>query len=73
MGTGTFSRLFRGSALVLSAGLAFVGVSSAAETDAQPMLGQAAPAFALKGVDGKSLSLEALRGRWLVVHFGASW
>lgn len=73
MGTGTFSRLSGGVALVLAAGLAFPGAPTAAETDAQPMLGEAAPAFALQGVDGKSLSLEAMRGRWLVVHFGASW
>ncbi len=39
----------------------------------QPMLGQAAPAFRLKDLEGKTLSLADLRGKLVVLHFGASW
>ncbi len=59
--------------LALAAGFGIARAMEGTSVDSQPMLGEAAPAFALKGVDGKSLSLGALRGRWLVVHFGASW
>lgn len=39
----------------------------------QPMIGEAAPAFELEGVGGGPLSLERLRGQFVVMHFGASW
>ena len=39
----------------------------------QPMIGQPAPSFRLRSVDGKTLSLEEMRGRFIVLHFGASW
>jgi hypothetical protein len=39
----------------------------------QPMLGQPAPAFELRDVRGGTVSLASLRGRFLVLHFGASW
>jgi peroxiredoxin len=38
-----------------------------------PMIGQSAPAFDLQEVSDGSLSLEGLRGRYVVLHFGASW
>ena len=38
-----------------------------------PMIGEAAPAFDLDKVSGGSLSLESLKGRYVVLHFGASW
>lgn len=38
-----------------------------------PMIGEAAPAFDLEEVDGGFLSLEDFRGRYIVLHFGASW
>ncbi len=38
-----------------------------------PLLDQPAPAFRLRGVDGSTLSLADLRGRLVVLHFGASW
>jgi hypothetical protein len=53
-------------ALVL-AGLRGVG----AETPS--LLGQPAPSFRLEDVGGRTLSLDDLRGRFVVVHFGASW
>jgi peroxiredoxin len=37
------------------------------------MIGETAPPFALKSVDGSTVRSDAMRGRWLVVHFGASW
>lgn len=43
------------------------GVSS------HPMIGEAAPAFDLKEVAKGKLSLESLKGRYVVLHFGASW
>jgi cytochrome c biogenesis protein CcmG/thiol:disulfide interchange protein DsbE len=39
----------------------------------QPMIGEPAPAFQLDGVNGETLSLADLRGRFIVLHFGASW
>ena len=32
-----------------------------------------APTLKLKDMDGKSVDLNALRGRWVLVHFWASW
>ena len=37
------------------------------------MLGQIAPSFTLKDTDGKTHSLEQLRGRYVVIHFAATW
>ncbi len=39
----------------------------------QPMIGQIAPAFSLTGLDGKSYSLEQLRGKYVVIHFATTW
>ena len=39
----------------------------------QPMIGDPAPAFSLKTVDGKVVSLEQQRGKFVVLHFAASW
>lgn len=38
-----------------------------------PWIGEAAPGFTLDTVAGEKLSLEDLRGKYVVVHFGASW
>jgi hypothetical protein len=38
-----------------------------------PMIGEAAPAFDLEEVSGGALSLDALKGQYIVLHFGASW
>ena len=38
-----------------------------------PLIGKPAAPFALRAFDGASLSLEALRGRVVVVNFWASW
>src|SRR4030095_15888637 len=39
----------------------------------QPMLGKAAPSIKLTGLDGKSYSLEQFRGKYVVIHFSATW
>jgi peroxiredoxin len=41
--------------------------------DEQPMIGQPAPLFELKDVDGKTYSLEQLKGKYIVIHFAATW
>lgn len=51
--------------------ICFSIVAKAQET--QPMLGQIAPSFALKDIDGKTHSLEQLRGKYVVIHFPATW
>jgi AhpC/TSA family len=50
-----------------------LGLPAIAGDSRQPMIGDAAPAFALKSFDGKTLSLEEQRGNFLVLHFAASW
>ena len=57
--------------LVLFAAISFSIVSVAQEQ--QPMLGQPAPSFTLKAIDGKTYSLEQLRGKYVVIHFAATW
>lgn len=55
-------------ALVLGASAA------AAEDPAAAMIGQPAPSFRLTDVlSGRTVSLEDLRGKTVVLHFGASW
>ncbi len=39
----------------------------------QPMIGQSAPSFELKTLEGKSYSLEKLKGKPIVIHFAATW
>ena len=39
----------------------------------QPMIGDEAPVFEPEMVGGGSLSLEQLRGEFVVMHFRASW
>ncbi|OFZ70230.1 MAG: hypothetical protein A2Z01_03475 [Betaproteobacteria bacterium RBG_16_58_11] len=56
--------------------LAF-GVAQAAEVAPPPGLlkldGRPAPALQLADMDGKSVNLAQLKGRWVLVHFWASW
>ena len=46
---------------------------TAARDQKQPMIGEPAPAFSLKSLDGKVVSLEQQRGKLVVLHFAASW
>jgi hypothetical protein len=60
-------------------GLAIVGHLPASAEDgastvaSHPMIGEPAPTFDLQEVSGGSLGLEGLQGRYIVLHFGASW
>lgn len=38
-----------------------------------PMIGESAPSFNLSALDGKSYSLDQLRGKYVVIHFAATW
>jgi cytochrome oxidase Cu insertion factor (SCO1/SenC/PrrC family) len=46
---------------------------SSTEVSSHPMIGETAPSFDLQEVNGGSLDLEGLRGRYVVIHFGTSW
>jgi peroxiredoxin len=50
----------------------FVSASLNAQ-DKQPMIGQPAPLFELKTSEGKIYSLEQLKGKYVVIHFAATW
>lgn len=39
----------------------------------QPMIGQQAIDFKLKGLEGETYSLEAQRGSYVVIHFATTW
>lgn len=52
--------------------IAFASVALYAQ-DKQPMIGQPAPVFELKGTDDKMYSLSQMKGRYLVIHFAATW
>lgn len=43
------------------------------EASPQPMIGMAAPGFELLSIGGDTLRLADLRGKFVVIHFGASW
>ena len=56
----------------------FVGVLATSKTSAtravrSPLVGKQAPAIEAATVDGGQASLGALRGRWVVVNFFATW
>ena len=59
---------FSFSLLILSTFISF----AQAQTD-QPMMGFAAPAFELKSLEGKTISLADLKGKYVVLHFAATW
>lgn len=58
------------AAMLLLAPLARADEAAVAD---HPLIGEAAPAFDLPTISGEQLSLEELKGKFLVVHFGASW
>ena len=61
----------RARALAAAALLLAAPRGAAAQTP--PLLGQPAPLFSLADIEGRTLSLGDLRGRLVVLHFGASW
>jgi len=61
---------------VVAAVLVLVGVGITVSDDdvsSHPMIGEPAPGFNLEKVGGGKLSLEDLKGKYIVLHFGASW
>lgn len=58
---------------VVASCLLVVALASSPVAAEQPMLGHSAPVFRLKDLDDNVVSLADLRGRMVVVHFGASW
>lgn len=44
-----------------------------AQLPPEPMLGEPAPSFRLKDLEGREVALDDHRGRFVVLHFGASW
>ncbi|PYV92622.1 MAG: hypothetical protein DMG05_03935 [Acidobacteria bacterium] len=50
-----------------------LSAETAARDQKRPMIGEPAPAFSLKSLDGKVVSLEQQRGKLVVLHFAASW
>jgi len=39
----------------------------------QPMIGEPAPAFTLKDLQGNAFSLADQQRKFVVIHFGTSW
>jgi peroxiredoxin Q/BCP len=66
----SFSRLAVASLLALAAifGLAAV-LSARAADDTMPNVGQSAPEFSLPSQEGKTVSLDGYRGKWVVLYF----
>jgi cytochrome oxidase Cu insertion factor (SCO1/SenC/PrrC family) len=63
-----------GPALALAlAALAAPPSSRPSGSEAPSLLGRAAPSFHLNDLEGRAVSLEGLRGQFVVLHFGASW
>jgi len=54
--------------LLLVAGFAFLAMSLRA-ADESPAVGAAAPGFTLNSQDGKPVSLQDFRGKWVVLYF----
>ncbi len=44
-----------------------------AQENAQPKIGQAAPAFELQTLKRDTVALANQRGKFVVIHFAASW
>jgi cytochrome c biogenesis protein CcmG/thiol:disulfide interchange protein DsbE len=53
--------------------LLFTGLGRDPRALASPLIGQPAPAFALEGLDGRTVALDSYRGRAVIVNFWASW
>lgn len=50
-----------------------IRAQDASQAAPQPMIGTAAPGFDLESTTGTRLSLADLKGKFVVMHFGASW
>ena len=64
------------AALVVAAALVWPPVAGAQQSEdvsSHPWIGKAAPGFTLQKVGGGELELKDLEGKYVVIHFGASW
>lgn len=48
-------------------------VNAQSEMPIMPMIGETAPSFNLAALDGKTYSLDQYRGKYVVIHFAATW
>ncbi len=60
-------------ARALAVAALLLAASQDASAQGSSLIGQVAPPFRLQDVEGRALSLGDLRGRLVVLHFGASW
>jgi len=51
----------------------FLSVLFAFAQEDQYLIGKKAPSFTLKDIDGKVYSLEQMKGKYVVIHFAATW
>ncbi len=66
----SFSRITLSTVLVLAVLVSVFALRSArAADDAIPAVGQSAPQFSLPSQEGKPVSLDAYRGKWVVLYF----
>ncbi len=64
----------KGLCIVVVSVLALVGASgSVLAAEAQPVVGEVAPAFSLTSLAGDTVSLSDYSGKIVVLHFGAGW
>jgi peroxiredoxin len=60
--------------LLVTAGLALAALSvPAVAADSTPGVDGLAPEFSLKSLEGQPVALSQLRGRFVVIHFAATW
>jgi len=57
---------------LLPAALLLAAAAAPAQV-AQPWIGDRAPSFSLATLEGKTLALSDLKGKLVVLHFGAGW
>ncbi len=58
---------------LVALGAGTIRAQEESEAAPQPMIGMDAPGFELQSIGGDTLSLADLRGKFVVIHFGASW
>jgi hypothetical protein len=69
---------FKRSLVLLSCVSLLIPVATSAwaqksNVSAHPMIGDQAPPIELASIRGDTLSLEGWKGKFVVLHFGASW